>query len=76
MPTFSSPERFDAIRDAHPMLGFGVYALERGALTLEVYTADGRTMSFRAPTLGACLDQAFGPPFAAAPAELEIDLFR
>jgi len=58
----SSADRFDAIRAAHPGLGFCVYALENpGLVTFEMHLPDGRYFSFKAATLRDALALAFPP---------------
>lgn len=70
---------FDRVRAAFPLLGFGVYALEGGDVTLEVHAADGRLFRFAAPTLAACLAKAFPSAPASIPptqkTETHTDLF-
>ena len=49
----------DALRTAHPKLGFALYAyMPGGAVTLEVHDA-GEVYSFIAPTEVAVIDKAF-----------------
>lgn len=56
----SSPDLFDVLRAKHPHLGFAVYAYTpNGQITLELHVGD-LAYTFEAPTLKACLEQAFG----------------
>lgn len=54
--------RFDEIREAHPDIGFGLYAYApSGGVTLEVMTSDGKIYTFVGDTEQSVLDQAFEP---------------
>jgi hypothetical protein len=65
--------RLDDLRAQHPELGFAIYAMEpRGLVTLEIYTPDGQTYSFKAETEAGVINQAFPPtpePVAMTPIE-------
>lgn len=60
---------FDEIRATNPDLGLALYAIEPGQpVTLEVYTPDGQTFSWRAADAAAALALAFPPEPVADPA--------
>ena len=64
----------DELRDAHPDLGFAVYALEpAGLVTLEIHF-DGDFRTWTGPTEIDVLAQAF-PPAPPEPAQTLADVF-
>ena len=68
--------RFDAIRQQHPTLGFALYAYEPGAgVTLEIIDETGDVFTVRGETADQCLATAFPETGAgeteAAGAEVE-----
>jgi len=59
----------DQLREKHPDLAIGVYALDPGGpVTLEIITPDQEVFSWRAGTLAAAIARAFPEPPAPDPA--------
>lgn len=57
----------DRLREKHPDLAIGVYALEPGGpVTLEIITPDQEVFSWRAATLAGCIARAFPDEVRAA----------
>lgn len=57
----------DRLREKHPDLAIGVYALEPGGpVTLEIITPDQKVFSWHAATLAECIARAFPGEMRAA----------
>lgn len=57
----------DRLREKHPDLAIGIYALEPdGPVTLEIITPDQEVFSWRAATLAGCIARAFPDEVRAA----------